>query len=356
MEFLVLGPVEIRQDGQVRSLSGRLQRVLAGVLLARANQPVPVDVLTDALWGGRPDPRAGQKLQLHVHRLRGVLGAARLSFDAAGYLLQVLPGELDAERFESLVDEALAIADHEPQRVVEILRKALGLWRGAPFADLDIPVLDDWAHRLAQHRLLAIETLYQAELACGLNAAIIAELTDLVREHPLRERLHALLMTALHRAGRRSEALEVYGRARDTLLAELGLEPGPELRELQQRVLAGDPAESESTVPAQLPVDVRGFVGREAELAELDVLLSIRAPVVISAVAGTAGVGKTALVVRWAHRVRNRFPDGQLYIDLRGYGPDQRSCAPWGSTGRRFRSISPSGPRGSAPWSTSAGC
>jgi DNA-binding SARP family transcriptional activator/Tfp pilus assembly protein PilF len=324
MEFRVLGPVEIRRDGQAKSLSGRLQRVLCGVLLARANQPVPVDALTDALWGGRPDPRAGQKLQLHVHRLRGVLGEAqRLSFDPAGYLLQVLPGELDAERFESLVDEALEIVDHEPQRVVEILRKALGLWRGAPFGDLDVPVLDDWAHRLAQHRMLAVETLYQAELACGLDAAIIAELTDLVREHPLRERLHALLMTALHRAGRRSEALEVYGRARETLVAELGLEPGPELRELQQRILAGDPAESESTVPAQLPVDVRGFVGREAELAELDGLLSTNGPVVISAVAGTAGVGKTALAVRWAHRVRDRFPDGQLYVDLRGYGPDQ---------------------------------
>ncbi len=324
MEFRVLGPVEIRRDGQASALSGRLQRVLFGVLLARANQPVSVDALIDALWGDRPDPRTGQKLQLHIHRLRGVLGEAqRLSFDQTGYLLRVLPDEVDADRFESLVDEALEIVDHEPQRVVEILRKALGLWRGAPFGDLDVPVLDDWAHRLAQHRLLAIETLYQAELACGLNAAIIAELTDMVREHPLRERLHALLMTALHRAGRRSEALEVYGRARDTLLAELGLEPGPELRELQQRMIAGDPAEPESTVPAQLPVDVRGFVGREAELAELDDLLSTDAPVVISAVAGTAGVGKTALAVRWAHRMRDRFPDGQLYVDLRGYGPDQ---------------------------------
>jgi DNA-binding SARP family transcriptional activator/Flp pilus assembly protein TadD len=323
MEFLMLGPVEIRRDGQASALSGRLQRVLFGVLLARANQPVPVDALIDVLWGERPDPRAGQKLQLHVHRLRGVLGADRLSFDPAGYLLRVLPGELDAERFESLVDEALEIADREPQRVVEILRKALSLWRGAPFGGLDIPVLDDWAHRLAQRRLVAIEALYQAELACGLNAAIIAELTDLVREHPLRERLHALLMTALYRAGRRSDALEVYRRARETLLEELGLEPGVELRELQQRILTGDPAESEDTAPAQLPVDVRGFVGRDAELAELDGLLSTDAPVVISAVAGTAGVGKTALAVRWAHRVRDRFPDGQLYVDLRGYGPDQ---------------------------------
>jgi DNA-binding SARP family transcriptional activator/Tfp pilus assembly protein PilF len=331
MEFLVLGPVEVRRDGRVRALSGRLQRVLFGVLLARANQPVPVDVLIDVLWGERRDPRAGQKLQLHVHRLRGVLGEARLSFGSAGYLLRVLPGELDAERFESLVDEAVEVVEQEPQRVVEVLRKALGLWRGVPFGDVDVPVLEDWAQRLARHRLLAIETLYQAELACGLNAAVIAELTDLVREHPLRERLHVLLMTALHRAGRRSEALEAYGRARDVLVGELGVEPGSEMRDLQRRILDGEPLESETnasgesraSVPAQLPVDVRGFVGREAELAELDDLLSTDAPVVISAVAGTAGVGKTALAVRWAHRVRDRFPDGQLYVDLRGYGPDQ---------------------------------
>ena len=335
MEFRVLGPVEIRRGDKVEVLSGRLQRTLLGMLLVRDGRPVPVDVLTDTLWGDPPDPRAGQKLQLHVHRLRGVLDdPARLSFGAAGYQLLARAEEVDAARFEALVTSGVAAAARDPQRAIESLRAALALWRGTPFADVAAPALADWAQRLTERRMAGLEALYQAELACGLHEAVIGELSDLVREHPLRERLHELLMTALYRAGHRAEALAVYRRARETLVAELGLEPGPALSELQRRVLTDDspaptpePApEGRATrheLPAQLPVDVRGFVGREAELDELDGLLSSAAPVVISAVAGTAGVGKTALAVRWAHRVRDRFPDGQLYVDLRGYGPDE---------------------------------
>lgn len=329
MEFLVLGSVTVRADGRAVVLSGRMRRTLLGMLLVRANQPVPVDVLTDALWGDQPDPRTQQKLQLHVHRLRGLLDdPERLSFGAAGYQLRAEREEIDAERFDALVRAGTAAVAGEPQRAVETLRAALALWRGTPFTGVEMPVLVDWAQRLAELRLTAFESLYQAELACGLHEAVLGELTDLVREHPLRERLHGLLMTALHRAGRQAEALEVYRRARRTLVAELGLEPGQELRELHQRILAGDlrvPAgpPTRQEAPAQLPVDVHGFVGRDAELAELDRLLSGATPVVISAVAGTAGVGKTALAVRWAHRVRDRFPDGQLYLDLRGYGPDE---------------------------------
>ncbi len=335
----MLGPIEIRRDGLSERLSGRLQRTLLAVLLARAGRPVTADVLIDALWGGRLDARAGQKLHVHVHRLRRMLGEPdRLSFGAAGYVLRVLPGELDAERFESLVGEASQVARNNPPGAVALLRKALGLWRGTPFAGMDLQVLDDWAHRLTERRLAALETLYDAELACGRDELVVAELTELVRTYPLRERFHGLLMTVLYRAGRQAEALAAYRAVREALVAELGLEPGPELRELERRVLAGEPTEGEKPaepaetaprvpIPAQLPVNVRGFVGREAELAELDDLLSAtrpaQAPVVITAVAGTAGVGKTALVVRWAHRVRERFPDGQLYVDLRGYGPDQ---------------------------------
>ncbi|WP_063797931.1 AfsR/SARP family transcriptional regulator [Saccharothrix sp. NRRL B-16348] len=296
----MLGPVEVRRGDRVEVLSGRLQRTLLGVLLERANQPVPVDVLTDALWGDRPDPRAAQKLQLHVHRLRGVLDTPdRLSFCPTGYQLRTRPDEVDAERFETLVKAGVAASGCEPQRAIESLRAALTSWRGAPFADVEVPVLADWARRLAEHRLAAVESLYEAELACGLHEAVIGELADLVREHPWRERLHGLLMTTLHRAGRRSEALEAYRRARHALVSELGLEPGPELRELHRRILADDlPAPRPEVavgrdVPAQLPLDVRGFVGREAELAELDGLLSAEPPVVVSAVTGTAGAGKT---------------------------------------------------------------
>lgn len=329
IEFQVLGPVLVRRDGRGKTLSGRLQSILLGVLLARANQPVSVDALTGALWGDRRDPRSEQRLQLHVHRLRGVLAEPdRLSFGTAGYRLRVLPGELDSERFASLFDEAREVADEDPQRAVELLRGAMDLWHGTPFSDVDVPMLTDWAQRLVELRLVAMETLYQAELACGLNVAVIGDLTDLVRRYPVRERLHGLLMTALYRAGRQADALQAYRTVRDTLVEELGVEPGAELRELHQRMLAGetlrpDEKTAPASVPAQLPMDVRGFVGRDAELAELDGLISSGEAAVISAVAGTAGVGKTALAVRWGHRVRERFPDGQLYVDLRGYGPDQ---------------------------------
>ncbi|ASR39808.1 hypothetical protein BAY61_30165 [Prauserella marina] len=318
----------VKRDGQTESLSGRLQRVLLGVLLVRANQPVPVDTLIDALWGEDHDPRSGQKLQLHIHRLRGILEPDRLSLGPAGYRLRVRRGELDAERFAAGFDEANELVGEAPQRAVELLRGALDLWHGAPFTDVDVPMLADWALRLGELRLVALERLYEAELACGLNAAIIGDLEDLVRRYPLRERLHALLMNALYNAGRQAEALAAYRGARQTLVDELGVEPGPELRELHQRVLTGEPPRpaaetSAASSPAQLPMDVRGFVGRETELTELDGLLTGGSAAVISAVAGTAGVGKTALAVRWAHRMRDRFPDGQLYVDLRGFGPDQ---------------------------------
>ncbi|SES08712.1 DNA-binding transcriptional activator of the SARP family [Lentzea xinjiangensis] len=325
----MLGPMLIKVGNRGAMSPGRLQSTLLGVLLYHANQPVSVDALTETMWGDRRDPRAGQKLQLHVHRLRNVFAEAdRLTLGPAGYRLTVLDGELDAQRFASRLEEAREVAAEEPKVAVTLLRSALELWRGEPLGDVDVPVLTDWAHRLAELKLTALEALYEAELACDPNVAVTGELAELVRQHPLRERLHGLLMIALSRAGRQAEALQAYRTARDTLVDELGLEPGPQLRELHRRMLAGDAFEPSAgggaaTAPAQLPMDVLGFVGREAELEELDGLLVTEPGAVITAVAGTAGVGKTALAVRWAHRARERFPGGQLYVDLRGYGPEQ---------------------------------
>lgn len=328
MEFQVLGGLGIRREGRFTELSGRLQRTLFAMLLERAGQPVPVDVLTDALWGAQPVPRAGQKLQVHAHRLRRLLGEPeRLSFTGGGYRLRVLPGELDAQRFETLVAEAVRATGREPRGTAQSLREALALWQGTPLGDLEVPVLADWAHRLSECRLTALETLYQAELAAGREAEVAGELAGLVRAHPLRERFHGLLMTALYRAGRPADALAAYRAAREVLASELGLEPGPALRGLQRRMLAGAPVGPDGGTPAgacppaQLPVRVRGFTGREAELAELDRLLLAGGPGAVAVVAGTAGAGKTALAVHWAHRARARFPDGQLYVDLGGYGP-----------------------------------
>ncbi|MBN6039813.1 AfsR/SARP family transcriptional regulator [Amycolatopsis sp. 195334CR] len=318
MEFEVLGSVRLREAVP----TGRLRRTLLGVLLANANRVVPSSVLTDAMWGDQRDDRVVRNLHTHVHRLRGVLGEpGRLRSEPEGYLLTVLPGELDAERFEALIEDGIRTSAHDPGRGAELIRKGLAIWRGAPFGGLDVPVLHDEARRLGEQRLLATEELYTAELAAGRHTAVITELTELVARYPLRERLHGLLMTALYRGGQQAGALAAYRTARAVLVEELGQEPGPELRQLERRILTGEPIETARVVavPAQLPHDVRGFVGREDQLAELDEL----EPGEIVAVVGEGGVGKTALAVRWAHRARERFPDGQLYVDLRGYGPEE---------------------------------
>lgn len=332
MEFEILGPLGVRHEGEAHLLPGRMLPVLLGTLLVRANQAVSADVLVDALWGSRRTERPEQALQVHVHRLRRALGESdRLAHGPGGYRLTVRLGELDADRFETLVDEAAEVLAQDPERSVELARKALELWRGRPFEDLDVPELVAEADRLADRRLAATEVLYEAELTRGRDSSVIADLTELVRQHPLRERLHGLLMAALYRAGRQADALQVFRGVRQTLVDELGLEPGPELQAIEQKILAGEPVEVGAPTtrsgprPAQLPANVSGFVGRESALGELDGLANLdgeeTAPIV--AITGTAGVGKTALAVRWAHQVKDQFSDGQLYVDLRGYGPDQ---------------------------------
>lgn len=299
-------------------MGGQLRSTLLGVLLARANRPVTVDTLADAMWRDAADERTPPKLHLHVHKLRRALDDPdRVSFGPGGYQLRVLPGELDAELFESLLDQALVTSD--PQHVTSLLREALSLWQAEPYQGLDVPILLSEARRLTDRRLVAAETLYEAELACDRHAAVVGELTSLVDAHPLRERLHALLMTALYRCGRQADALAAYRRARAVIVAELGVEPGPALRALEQRILAGEPLTPPRAVPAQLPHVTREFTGRSADLSTVDALTA-GSPVV--AITGTAGVGKTTLAVHWAHRNRARFPDGQLYVDLRGFGPE----------------------------------
>lgn len=316
MRFEVLGPLRVLRDGAEVVIPGRLRQRLLALLLSRPNTTVPVGQVLVALWGADTDPGAAKKLQVLVHNLRKSLGEPdRVRFESGGYRLLVRDGELDTERFDALVTEAGRIAD--PLRRAGTLRAALELWRGNPFQELELPELAGDVQRLTEGRLAAVEELFAAELAGGRHAAVVAELTETAARHPLRERLHALLMTALHRAGRQADALAVYQRARRTLVDELGLEPGPQLREAERQVLAGEAGEPR---PAQLPHTAPAFVGRAAEQAELD-RLAREVPVVV--VTGTAGVGKTALVTHWARHARDWFPDGQLYLDLRGYGPDE---------------------------------
>ncbi|MGC7101001.1 BTAD domain-containing putative transcriptional regulator [Amycolatopsis lurida] len=331
MRFEVLGPLRMRRGHEMVTVSGTLRRSLLAVLLARANKPVPVDVLLDALWGEQANDSAVRRLQVHVHRMRAMLDSPeRLSNSPDGYCLHLEPGELDVHRFDALLDEASGYATVDPRRCAELARQALDLWRGTPYQGVEVPDLIGEVQRLAERRLLALEDLYTAELQLGRHGAVTSELTELVRRHPLRERLHGLLMTALYQGGRQADAMAAYRHAREVLADELGLDPGPELRNLEHQILHGEPIEVDAPialaapVPAQLPHDVAGFVGRDEELSQLDALLSERdSRVPIAAVVGTAGAGKTAVTVRWAHRVKDRFPDGQLYVDLRGYGPDE---------------------------------
>ncbi|NGO81834.1 AfsR/SARP family transcriptional regulator, partial [Streptomyces sp. YC504] len=240
MQFAILGPVRWRKDEDAADQpAGPVRRGLLALFLVRHGTPVSAEFLLDALWREPPAPHALRRLQVQIHRLRATLDSpGRLEFTSGGYVLHVVDGELDADRFAALVTEA---GRHGPERAAGLLRQALGLWRGRPFAGVELPALAGDVQRLGEQQIAAYEELYAAEVRCGRYATAIPELTTLARRHPLRERLPGLLMTALAASGRQADALAVYREARRVLVGELGLEPGPELRELERRVLAGEP-------------------------------------------------------------------------------------------------------------------
>jgi DNA-binding SARP family transcriptional activator/Tfp pilus assembly protein PilF len=335
MEFCLLGPMLVRCGGEVIPIPPGKQRAVLAALLLDAGRVVTLDGLAEVLWGPQPPPSARVTVQNYVKRLRKAL-PARIATYPHGYLISVDAGELDVSRFEALLASARAAAgDGRWDSAGAQARAALELWRGEPLADVGSEFLAAReVPRLAELRLQALEARLDADLHLGHHVAAIAELRRLVVAHPPREHLHALLMLALYRDGRQAEALAAYQAARRVLVDEFGLEPGAELREVNQRILAGDPSPEAAppAPPRQLPAPVAHFAGRAGELDRLTTLLEPGRPgprmVVISAISGTAGVGKTALAVHWAHRVAGRFPDGQLYADLRGFDPTGAPAAP----------------------------
>ena len=244
MRFAVLGPLEVSVDAGPLSLGGHKQRTLLAVLLVRANAVVSRDELTDALWGDRPPPSADVSLDAYLHRLRKLLGHDRLLRQTGGYLLHVEPDELDADRFERLAaDGRRAAVDGDPAGAVNAFNEALALWRDPAWFDIrDNPTVSAEALRLDELRLDALESRIEADLTLGGGAELVAELERLVGEHPLRERLLGALMIALYRAGRQTDALHTFQSARQRLVDDLGLEPGPELHDLQRRILLHDPS------------------------------------------------------------------------------------------------------------------
>lgn len=335
MEFRLLGPVEVVDDSGARiELAANRLRVLLAALLLQPNRVVGAQALVDTLWEDELPARPRSALQTYISRLRTMLGTPMISTESAGYLIRVDPAQVDLARFRALVATATATA--EPHERTRLLTEALNLWRGEPLAGLAAGALIREAIPvLAEERLHATELLLGARLELGEHAQMTSELSGLTKRHPLREPLWALLMEAQIRSGRPADALATYSEASRRLADELGLDPGPALRRLHQTVLATDARAaavrtSREVVPHQLPSVGRTFVGRSRELAELDQALlgSIGPTSSIAVISGTAGVGKTALAVAWGERVSAEFPDGQLYVNLRGFDPSGDMVSP----------------------------
>ncbi|MEQ0565560.1 BTAD domain-containing putative transcriptional regulator [Amycolatopsis sp. NEAU-NG30] len=346
MEFRVLGAVEATADGVPVDLGSRKQRLVLAVLLLEAGRAVSLDRLVDLLWPTAPPASARNTVQALVSRIRAVFRAAggpELASDGRGYVLHAGPDTIDAHRFTALVRRARAAGDED---AVTLLDEALALWRGDALAGAaSADVAERLLAGLHEARWSALEDRIDAQLRLGRGRDVLAELTALVAAHPLRQRFVGQLMLALHREGRTDAALAAFRALRTRLATELGLDPAPELTRLEAAILAADPALTatpepppEPVRPAQLPHDVRGFTGRAAELALLDEPAAGHGPD-IRVVTGTAGVGKTALAVRWAHRVRDRFPDGQLYLDLRGFDAEHEPLTPAVAAAQLLRAL-----------------
>lgn len=268
MDFRILGPLEVVNEGRPVSIRRGKEQALFAYLLLHANEVVRSDRLIDALWDGRPPPTASKILQNAVSHLRKELGEGRLLTRDPGYVLRVEKGELDIERFERLAKEGRS-------------EEALALWRGTPLLDLrEERFADDARHRFEEQRLSVLEDRIEGDLDGGADAELVPELETSIGEHPLRERPYALLMTALYRAGRQAEALDTYQRARRILSEELGLEPGPELQELERKILTHDPELTPRVRPRRRPSDAR----RRFRVAAVAGGLVLVAAVVVGAV------------------------------------------------------------------------
>jgi DNA-binding SARP family transcriptional activator len=361
VNFGLLGPLVVTDGSRLVPVSAPRQRVLLAALLLEAGRVVSLDALAETLWEGQPPAGARGALHSAVQRLRATLGpdgGRLIETRPPGYLIRIGDGELDVRNFSVLAARGhAAAADGRWAEAADLLRSALGLWRGEPLADVPSQLLRDReVPPIQDQRLQALAARISADLNLGRHGEVVAELRQVVAAHPLQEQFHAQLMLGLYRSGRPADALAAYQEARRVLADEVGIDPGPELQQLHQRILtadpellrtAGDPAAPapagaaapaaaapgpglrrpvapEPVVPRQLPAATRHFAGRDEALRALARLADEAAAshtTVIAVLDGTAGIGKTTLAVHFAHQVAGRFPDGQLYVNLRGFDP-----------------------------------
>ena len=375
MDFGLLGPLVVRDGTRQVPVSAPQQRVLLAALLLSAGRVVSLDDLAEMLWEGQPPSGARGALHSGVQRLRSTLGprgADLIETRPPGYLIRLDDSQLDVREFSVLAARGHAAAEAGTWALAaDLLREALGWWRGEPLADVPSRLLHDREiPPIEDQRLQALVARIDCDLHLGRHGEVVAELRQLVRAHPLQEQFHAQLMLGLYRNGRQAEALAAYQDVRRVLADELGLDPGPELRLMHQRILAADgelliaaggassaprsragriarprsdpvglrpcrpdlhaPATArEEVIPRLLPMATRHFAGRAEALGELAALADEASRAnVIAVIAGTAGVGKTSLALHFAHQVAARFPDGQLYVNLRGFDPAGAPLAP----------------------------
>jgi predicted ATPase/DNA-binding SARP family transcriptional activator len=327
IEFRVLGPLEVGIDGTTLPLVGRVQRLLLGLLLTHANERVSTDRIADTLWGNQPPDSGTHALRVHISNLRRLLepdhtrGLPWTVIDTVedGYRILVDAGSVDRDRFQHLVEDgrsALELGDNAS--AAETLRHALGLWRGDAFGELaSEPALEAESARLEELRLATLEARLEADLRLGHHAELIGELRDLLKQHPLRERLWGSLMLALYRSGRQAEALRAYRSLASTLGEELGIEPSTEITNLEEQILLQDPSldlVARASLPRiNLPASSTSFVGREQDVARVHALSQ---EVRLLTFTGPGGAGKTRLAVEAAADIADRFDDGVWFVPL----------------------------------------
>ena len=349
VRFRILGGVEASIDGRLVDLGPRQQQCVLVALLVNANRPVSGDELIERAWGESPPPRARNTLYTYLSRLRQALSGTdevTLLRKPAGYQLLVDEQAVDLHVFRSLTAQARASNDRDT--AARLIRQALDLWRGEALPGLDTPWLHGIRATLSKDRLAAELEYTDLALAAGRHADLLATLASQTEQRPLDERLAGQFMLALYRSGRQADALTLFQRTQTRLGDELGIRPSEPLRRLYQQMLTADPALAaprpaprasrsepgpqrqapvvQTPAPRQLPAAPRSFAGRTAEIELLSAAIDghqdgAGGTVVISAIGGAGGVGKTSLALHWAHQNAHRFPDGQLFVNLRGFDP-----------------------------------